>query len=93
MIIHTELRLWSANIALQLINNRDLVTVFMAMLQEIPLVFISERLNLLTATIHFFHNLIYPFQWTSPIIYNVPEYLLTMLESPVPIITGLNLSE
>ncbi len=71
-------------------------------MQEISIVFICQKISVLTAVVyfyslssncsHFFHHLLNPIKWTHPIIYTLPESLLTLLESPVPIIVGLSLS-
>lgn len=33
-----------------------------------------------------------PFTWVYPIIYNLPEDCLIMINSPIPIIIGLNMT-
>lgn len=43
-------------------------------------------------TIHCLENLIFPFTWPHPIIYTLPESLIPLMESPLPIIVGLNSS-
>ena len=35
-----------------------------------------------------FHSLLKPFKWPYPIIFNLPESLLPLLASPIPIIFG-----
>jgi hypothetical protein len=37
--------------------------------------------------------MIYPFKWPHPVIYTLPESLLTLFDSPVPLMVGLNRSE
>ena len=37
-----------------------------------------------------FMKCIYPFKWTYPLIYSIPEDILTVLESPVPLIGGIS---
>lgn len=71
------------------------------MISEISIIFVCEKSNILTSIMyhiftlirHFFHHLIRPLEWTQQIIYNLPEQLLTMIQSPVPIIIGVNLPE
>ncbi|CAD8201945.1 unnamed protein product [Paramecium pentaurelia] len=88
-----ELRIWSANVTLQILNYNEILTIFLAMISEISIIFICEKSNILTSVIHFFHHLVHPLEWTQGIIYNLPEQLLTMIQSPVPIIIGVNLTE
>ncbi|CAD8126834.1 unnamed protein product [Paramecium sonneborni] len=88
-----ELRLWSANVTLQILNFKEILTIFLAMISEISIIFVCEKGNILTSIIHFFHHLVRPLEWTHGIIYNVPEQLTTMIQSPVPIIIGVNLIE
>lgn len=71
------------------------------MIYEISIIFVCEKSNVLTSIMykyltlfsHFFHHLVRPLEWTQGIIYNLPELLLTMIQSPVPIIIGVNLTE
>ena len=35
-----------------------------------------------------FHSLLKPFKWPYPIIFNLPESLLSLLASPIPMIFG-----
>ncbi|CAD8103100.1 unnamed protein product [Paramecium primaurelia] len=88
-----ELRIWSANVTLQILNSNEIIQIFLAMISEISIIFICEKSNILTSVIHFFHHLVRPLEWTQGIIYNLPEQLLTMIQSPVPIIIGVNLTE
>ncbi|CAD8113842.1 unnamed protein product [Paramecium primaurelia] len=88
-----ELRLWSANVTLQILNYKEILNIFLAMISEISIIFVCEKSNILTSIIHFFHHIVRPLEWTQGIIYNVPEQLLTMIQSPVPIIIGVNLTE
>ena len=34
-----------------------------------------------------------PFKWSYPVIHAVPEILITIMDSPVPIFLGLNLEK
>ena len=34
-----------------------------------------------------------PFNWPYPIIFSLPESLFTLLESPIPIFAGINISK
>lgn len=72
------------------------------MMNEISVVIVCQKSSVLTALMfvyltkyfrHFFHNLIQPIKWIHPVIYSLPESLLTLIESPVPIFVGLNVSE
>jgi len=39
----------------------------------------------------FLKNAIYPLKWPYPVIHIVPEILTTVMDSPVPILLGLNI--
>lgn len=39
-----------------------------------------------------FQSLLKPFKWPHPLIVNLPHYLTELLESPVPIMVGINKS-
>ncbi|CAK63427.1 unnamed protein product (macronuclear) [Paramecium tetraurelia] len=88
-----DLRLWSANVTLQVLNYNEILTIFLAMMSEVSIIFVCQNSSILTSIVHFFHHLIRPLEWTQAIIYNVPEQLLEMIQSPVPIIIGVNLPE
>ena len=62
----------------------------MALLLENSIVFVSENLGLLTSTMMSFINLINPFKWHYPVVFNIPQDLIQILESPVPILVGIN---
>ena len=53
----------------------------------------SKKKKKKTKKRHFFHNLILPIKWSHPIIYSLSEQLLPILESPVPILVGININE
>lgn len=69
-----------------------LFLLFVVLLEE-KLIFISKKITLLTASVLVFSNLLKPFVWPYPIIFTLPYSLLTLLESPVSIMAGLNVSK
>lgn len=64
--------------------------LFLALMLEKTLVFFSRNLALLTSTLMTFVCLLKPFKWPHPMIFNIPESLLEFLDSPVPILIGIN---
>lgn len=70
----------------------DFLFVLFALIHEHSIIFVSEKLSTISSCINTFLTLIKPFQWQFPRIYSLPEDCLLMLNSPIPIISGLNLS-
>jgi hypothetical protein len=53
------------------------IFITLALLLEHSVVFVSENISLLTATVLLFSSaLIKPFEWNNPLIFNCPEALL-----------------
>jgi hypothetical protein len=58
---------------------------------EYSLVFCSDNITFLSNTLIFFHNAaLKPLKWIHPLIFNLPEKLLAILDSPVPVLVGIN---
>ena len=70
----------------------DFVVIFLSILLEKTIVFVSEHAHSLSAAIATIKAIICPFRWSFPIIYSLPEECMLMLESPVPLLIGLNTS-
>ena len=68
----------------------DFLFVFTAISLEKKVVFFSEKVALLTGSILTFYSIIKPFTYVMPVIYNLPNVLIDMLDSCVPIILGIN---
>ena len=81
---------WNASLALSNLSPEVFSFVFLSILLENSMVFFSESLGLLTSSLMLFVNLIQPFKWHSPVVFNLPNELFQILESPVPIIVGIN---
>jgi hypothetical protein len=56
---------------------------------EKKLIFLSNKLSLLSNTIQEFETLLYPFNWPHTYIPLLPSYLIEMCEAPTPYIIGL----
>jgi hypothetical protein len=56
---------------------------------EKKLIFLSNKLSLLSNTIQEFETLLYPFSWPHTYIPLLPSYLIEMCEAPTPYIIGL----
>ena len=63
--------------------------IYLNILQEKNIVFVSNDNEKLSAAISTFSCLIKPFQWPFPKIYNLPKDCLMMISSPIPVIIGL----
>lgn len=68
----------------------DFVFILLSILREKSVVFISKDISLITAVIMTFVNLIKPFSWPFPSIFSLPESCVQMLDSPIPVLIGLN---
>ena len=58
-------------------------------LNEKNVVVVSESIEKTTFFLSSIISLIKPFEWAYPIIYNLPEDCLVMINSPVPVVIGL----
>jgi len=81
---------WVSGLGLSNLTDETFAFIFSALLLENPIVFLSENLGLLTSTLMLFVNLINPFKWHYPVVSNLPQDLMQILESPVPIMVGIN---
>lgn len=77
---------------LNIITFEDFLFINFSIMQEMHVVFVSDSPSLTTAALCTFLALMRPFRWPLPIIFNLPEDLLPMLGSPVPVLVGLNRS-
>ena len=59
------------------------------MLGERKIIFVSDKLSLLSNTIQAFETLLYPFNWPHTFIPVLPSFLLEMCESPTPFVVGV----
>jgi hypothetical protein len=64
--------------------------LFLGLLSENSLVFVSENAALLSSTLMLFNSLLKPFKWSSTMVFNLPENFMHILDSPFPILIGLN---
>lgn len=62
------------------------------MIYEYTIIIVSKKSKILSGMISFLCNIIYPFSWKYPVIYDMPVEFLDLLESPVPLLAGINIS-
>jgi hypothetical protein len=70
----------------------EFIILLNAILLEKTIVLVSENIHSLSSAIATLNTLIRPFRWSFPIIYSLPKECMLMLEAPVPVLIGLNLS-
>ena len=70
----------------------EFIILLNSILLEKTIVLVSENLNYLSSAIATLNTLIRPFRWSFPIIYSLPKECMLMLEAPVPVLIGLNVS-
>ena len=81
---------WNGAFVLSNMDEDVFSLIFLAILSEQSIVFVSENSALLTCTLLVFHGLLKPFKFPHPLIFNVPEHILHILDSPFPILVGIN---
>ena len=70
----------------------EFIVLLNSILLEKTIVLVSENLHSLSSAIATLNTLIRPFRWSFPIIYSLPKECMLMLEAPVPVLIGLNIS-
>ena len=79
---------WAISIFFSNFTSKDIWQMVIAILLEKSIIFYSENVSLLTATIHSLNCIIKPFEWPNPLIFNLPINYIHIFDSPVPIIVG-----
>lgn len=70
----------------------DFVCLWMAVLLEKNIVFVSESRSMLSSAIACINACIRPLKWSFPLVYLLPRDCLLLLESPVPLQLGIKTS-
>jgi hypothetical protein len=70
----------------------DFILILFAHLFEKKVVFISENKHTLSSAIATFNSMIKPFRWGFPVVYNLPKDCIPVLQSPIPVQIGINVS-
>ncbi|EAS06158.1 DENN (AEX-3) domain protein (macronuclear) [Tetrahymena thermophila SB210] len=83
----------SSSIVFSCIAYETFIEIFFNILIEQPMVFVSANPALLSSVILMFYSLIKPFKWPHPLISILPQNLIHLLDSPIPIFLGLNMSK
>ena len=81
-----------ASLVFSLFSFEEFLFILFSIVLERSVIFVSEKLHDISCCISTFLTFLKPFQWQFPRIYSLPEDCLLMLQSPIPIISGLNLS-
>lgn len=64
--------------------------MFFCLLEETSLIFVSKDIDFSSSLCQIMHNLLKPFRWSFPYIYNLPLKMSEFLNSPIPLIIGYN---
>lgn len=72
---------------------QEFILVFLFLMLEKSIVFVDEDLKKLTSCITTLTALLKPFLWTYPQIPSLPKSQYELLNAPVPIIAGVNMSK
>lgn len=80
---------WLAENFLYLLDYDTFFNILIRVLLESSFIFISDNIQILTATVLGFSYLIKPFKWPFIFIPNLPVDLMNMMESPVPYLIGV----
>ena len=81
------------NHVLEIFSPEEVMFIFLSILCEVNLIIVSDSLHSLCSAVSFFTSLIKPFRWPFPQIYSLPSKFLEMLESVVPFVCGVKISE
>jgi len=84
---------WAFTIVFRYMTYKDLLWFFTAILLERKLVFLSNNIHLLTATLFVMRSLIKPFNYPFPLIFNLPEVLMVYCDAPGAALIGINKGE
>lgn len=76
----------------QRLSLEEFLLIFFALLNEFSLVVVSLDRSFICGALASFLALLQPLQWSFPVVYNLPQEFLHLLESPVPLVAGLNIS-
>jgi hypothetical protein len=80
---------WLCKKFFDIIDYNTLFNILTRILLEHSFIFISDDIQLLTATVLGFSYLILPFKWPFIIVPNLPIDLMNMIDSPVPFLIGM----
>lgn len=72
------------------ISWKNLISIFTLLSQEKSIIFFCENRDILSMFISFFTNIFKPFLWYFPVIFFLQKFQYEYLDSPVPIIVGIN---
>ena len=67
----------------------EFLFIYLSIIHEKNVIFVSKKNFRISCAISTFLNLLKPFNWEFPVIYNLPDDCLSMLGSPIPLIIGL----
>ncbi|KRX07262.1 hypothetical protein PPERSA_00419 [Pseudocohnilembus persalinus] len=82
--------LWGANLVMSSFSFSDFWFIMTCILLEFRIVFFSENPTFLTGCILTFQSLIKPFKYIHPIRLNLSIDYIQLLESPFPVLIGIN---
>ena len=80
---------WTLPTLLKFVSVDHLLLILGCMLTEMRVVVVAEDLHILSACVFSLLILLRPLTWAGPVIVALPTSLSTYLESPVPLILGV----
>ena len=83
------LRQWAVPVLVNLMSLDNILLVLLSMLTEIQLVVVFPDLQLLSSSVLSLISLLRPLVWAGPLIVTLPQKLKDYLESPVPLVIGV----
>ena len=69
----------------------DFLFLYLSIILEKSFIIISKNLNQISSFINTLISFLKPFDWVFPLIFKLPENCFDILNSPVPIIVGINM--
>lgn len=81
---------WALPTLLKYVSVDHLLLILGCCLTEMRVVFVADDLQILSACVFSLLLLLRPLSWAGPVIVTLPHTLSAYLESPVPLILGVN---
>ena len=75
------------------LNFDEFYFLWTSMLMERSIIFVSQKQQIISSCILTLTGLLRPFFWVNPLIYFLPKKNFALVQAPVPIIIGINLSK
>ena len=90
-IIHLSQCFNDYHIFLNDFSYEDILFLFLSVLLEKSIIIVSKNMNKISSVIGTLLSMIKPFNWVHPTIFDLPEDCYLMINSPLPVILGVQI--